>query len=105
MTNHQMVLTSDLARAARALTQVSPRTIGREAGLEKKQLRQFEKGNQPMAAEPAARLIRALEHYGAVFIPDDEQGGYGVRRKYNAAKVRRLEAWEDEGGPAADDDI
>ncbi|WP_417217795.1 XRE family transcriptional regulator [Arthrobacter sp.] len=105
MTNHQMVLTSDLARAARALTQVSPRAIAREAGLEKKQLREFEKGNQPLAAEPAASLLRALEHFGVAFIPDDEQGGYGVRRKYNAAKVRRLETWEDEGGPAFEDDI
>lgn len=105
MTNSHMVLAPDLARAARALTQVSSKAIAREAALEKHQVRAFEKGNQPLTAEQADRLRRALEHFGVVFIADDEHGGYGVRRKFNAAKVRRLETWEGEGGPAYEDDI
>lgn len=98
-------LTPDLARAARALTQVSAKVIGRASGLEKQQVRSFEKGNQPLAPEQAARLRRALEEHGVRFIPDDDHAGYGVRRKFNASKVRRLETWEDEGGPAYEDDI
>ncbi|MBM6622435.1 XRE family transcriptional regulator [Micrococcaceae bacterium RIT802] len=105
MTNSQMVIAPDLARAARALTQVSSKVIARAAELEKQQVRAFEKGNQPLTADQAGRLARALEQYGVVFIPDDEHGGYGVRRKFNAAKVGRLETWEGEGGPAYEDDI
>ncbi|WP_372698886.1 XRE family transcriptional regulator [Arthrobacter sp. JSM 101049] len=98
-------LTPDLARAARALTQVSARVIGRAAGLEKQQVRAFEKGKEPLAADQLRHLRRALEEHGVVFIPDDDQGGCGVRRKFNSSKVRRLETWEGEGGPAYEDDI
>lgn len=105
MTKSPTPLTPDLARAARSLTQVSSKTIARAASLEKQQVRAFEKGNQPLTAEQAGRLRRALEEYGVVFIDDDEHAGYGVRRKFNAAKVRRLETWEGEGGPAYEDDI
>lgn len=31
--------------------------------------------------------------------------GYGVRQKFNPRTVKRLENWENEGGPAGDDDI
>ena len=105
MTTTAEDLTPDLARSARALTQVSAGVIGRAAGLEKQQVRAFEKGNQPLAADQLRHLRRALEEHGVVFIPDDDQGGYGVRRKFNSSKVRRLETWEGEGGPAYEDDI
>ncbi|GAB3271949.1 XRE family transcriptional regulator [Arthrobacter pigmenti] len=105
MTNSSTILTHDLARSARALTQVSAKVIGLAADLEKQQVRDFEKGNRPLAAEQQRRLRRALEEYGVVFIPDDDRGGYGVRRKFNTSKVRRLETWEGEGGAAYEDDI
>ena len=40
------------------------------------------------------------------FIADGEDGrGHGVRLKFSAAKVEKIESWEDEGGFAADDDV
>ena len=40
-------------------------------------------------------------------VPVDEEAGvgYGVRQKYNSRKTRRLDTWENEGGPALEDDI
>lgn len=105
MTNPSTFIPADLARAARAITQVSSKVIGRAAGLEKQQIRAFEKGNQDLTLEQNAMLRHALEQYGAVFVEEDEDAGRGVRRKYNASKVRRLETWEGEGGPAYEDDI
>lgn len=105
MTKSLMPLTPDLARAARALTQVSSKVISRAASLEKHQVRTFEKGNPSLTGEQQSRLRRALEEFGVAFIDDDDHGGYGVRRKFNAAKVGRLETWEGEGGPAYEDDI
>lgn len=105
MTTTPQDLTPDLARSARALTQVSASVIGHAAGLEKQQVKDFEKGRHSLAADQLRHLRRALEEHGVVFIADDEQGGYGVRRKFNSSKVRRLETWEGEGGPAYEDDI
>ena len=105
MSKNPLMITSDLARAARALTQVSAKVIARNAGLDKQQVRDFEKGNAPLTPEQNQQLRRALGQFGVVFIEDDDHGGYGVRRKFNATKVRRLETWEGEGGPAYEDDI
>ncbi|MGM0931125.1 MAG: XRE family transcriptional regulator [Actinomycetota bacterium] len=105
MSKSSMIIPSDLARAARALTQVSAKVIGKAAGLDKKQVREFEKANQTLTPEQNWQLRRALEQFGVVFIADDDHGGYGVRRKFNASKIKRLETWEGEGGPAYEDDI
>ena len=50
-------------------------------------------------------LRRTSGQFGVVFIEDDDHGGYGVRRNFNTTKVKRLETWEGEGGPAYEDDI
>lgn len=105
MTNSSRLIPADLARAARAIAQVPCKAIGRVAGLEKTQIRAFEKGNHELTPQQNARLRHALEHYGAHFIEEDDEGGYGVRRKYNSEKVGRLQAWEGEGGPAGEDDF
>jgi hypothetical protein len=105
MSNPLTVIPFDLARAARALTQVSAKVIGRSAGLDKQQVRDFEKGKLSLTPEQNGQLRRALEKFGVVFIDDDDQGGYGVRRKFNATKITRLETWEGEGGTAYEDDI
>lgn len=105
MTRYLDPLTPDLARAARALTQVSVEEIAQSAGLEPAQVRDFE--HRGFALDPGAnkKLRAALEEFGAVFFDEDEHGGYGVRRKYTAAKARQLGRWEGEGGPAYEDDI
>ncbi|GAA1149625.1 XRE family transcriptional regulator [Nesterenkonia lutea] len=105
MKRYSAPLTPDLARAARALTQVSVEEISQAASLESAQVRDFE--HRGFALDPAAnrKLRAALEEFGAVFFDEDDLGGYGVRRKYNAAKTRQLTRWESEGGPAYEDDI
>ena len=39
------------------------------------------------------------------FLPEDRQHSYGVRRRHSARGVGRMVNWENEGGPAADDDL
>lgn len=100
-----MIIDGYLARAARALVQLSATTVAERAGCTRKQLKAFEKGQWELTAEQQGDLRRALEHYGAIFIPDDGQGGYGVRLKFNRNKVSLIETWEGEGGMSADDDV
>ena len=50
-------------------------------------------------------LQAALEHYGAVFIPEDGGNGAGVRLKFSRSVTKRLSMLEGEGGPAASDDV
>lgn len=94
----KIVLTNDLARAARAFTKVSRKTIAGDAGLTKDQVRDFERGVIDLEETEKERLLRSLEKYGALFIPEDETAGYGVRRKYQREKLMRLNTWEGEGG-------
>lgn len=96
----EVFFTPDLARAARAFTKVSARTIAESAGLTKQQVRGFEKGGT-LSDDEKLRLREFLEKYGALFIPEDETAGYGVRRKYTREKLKKLNTWEDEGGSAS----
>jgi hypothetical protein len=98
-------LTTDLARAARALAQVSLTCVAEHAELAPERLSAFERHRIGLAAGERFRLRRALEDFGVVFIPEGDQGGYGVRRRFTRAKVTRLESWENEGGPAYEDAI
>lgn len=94
----QDMLTADLARAARAFTKVSVGTIADSAGLTRQDVRDFEKGVRDLPADAKQRLKESLEKYGAHFIPEDEELGYGVRRKYTREKLFRLNTWDSEGG-------
>lgn len=94
-----------MARAARALTQVSYSVVARAAELEPDRLQAFERGHGTLDADESHRLREALERFGALFIADDDHAGYGVRQKFNSVKAKRLETWEGEGGPAYEDDI
>jgi len=105
MNAYPQPLTPDLARAARALTQVSVATLADEAGLDPTAIRGFETGVHSLNPAENASLLRALEQFGADFIAEDEVSGYGVRQRYNTAKVRRFENWENEGGPVREDDV
>lgn len=98
-------LPPDLARAGRALAQVSRETVASATGFTVEQLRQFELSEVSITADENLALRRALEHYGVEFFPDDEHGGYGVRRKFGVTSSARVENWEDEGGVPGEDDI
>lgn len=105
MKRYYAPMTPDLARAARALTQVSVEEIAEAASLETERVRNFEHRGLALDPEANKRLRLALEEFGALFFDEDDQGGYGVRRKYNSSKTRQLGRWEGEGGPAFEDDI
>ncbi|MGJ9374266.1 hypothetical protein [Nesterenkonia sp. CF4.4] len=105
MKRYEASLTPDLARAARALTQVSVEEIAEAASLEPPLVRNFEHRGFALSPDANKRLRRALEEFGVVFFDEDDRGGYGVRRKYNSSRVRQLTRWEDEGGRAYEDDI
>src|SRR5690606_21467360 len=96
--NEDFRLTSDLARAARAFTKVSKKTIAEGAGLTQDQVRDFERGVIGLGPDERARLRASLEKHGALFIPEDETAGYGVRRRHTREKLMRLNTWEGEGG-------
>ena len=96
--NEDVFLTPDLARAARAFTKVSVGTIAKRADLTRDEVRGFEQSRLSLQTEEKARLKESLEHFGAMFIDEDDQGGYGVRRKYPREGFMRLNTWEGEGG-------
>ncbi|WP_245409299.1 XRE family transcriptional regulator [Shinella sp. WSJ-2] len=43
-------------------------------------------------------LQSSLELAGAVFLPDGDYGGAGVRLKFNSSETRRIATLEGEGG-------
>jgi hypothetical protein len=105
MSTEEIIIDGPLARATRILCQVSAKDVAAEAELGKSELKDYEKGRDDLTAEQERRLILALEQYGARFIPDGRDGGYGMRLKFGRAKVRAIERWEDEGGTAGTDDV
>lgn len=98
------IFNGELARAARALVGVNALYVAREAGITRNELRDFEKGLHDLPDSTREQLREALQELGAVFLPDDETGGYGVRLKFSRNKARQIDRWEGEGGPAAEDD-
>ncbi|WP_026926720.1 hypothetical protein [Granulicoccus phenolivorans] len=105
MTSHDFIIPGDLARSARALTQVSYAMVAEAADLSAQRLRAYEQGDGTLDAEENLRLRRALEEFGALFVAEDERAGYGVRKKWSESTTQRVETWEGEGGLAGDDDI
>lgn len=107
MTSTPPPITADLARAARALSQVSRKVLAEHTGLDAKLLRDVERGRRAVTAPQSELLREAFEELGVEFLPVDEEAGvgHGVRQKFNPRTVKRLENWENEGGPAAEDDI
>tara|TARA_R110002124_G_scaffold117983_4_gene275160 strand:- start:29750 stop:30067 length:318 start_codon:yes stop_codon:yes gene_type:complete len=99
------LLSPDLARAARALAQVSADAVANSSELTTQQIRDFEHGRIAFDRDTKRRLRRALEGFGVTFIAEDETSGAGVRKKFNSLKVRRLDNWENEGGTSAEDDF
>lgn len=106
MTQHTLNLTGYLARAARALVEVSADHLASEANLTHDQLRAFERGTASLSEAQLLELRVALERHGAIFLPDGPDGrGYGVQLKFSRVGSKRIDTWESEGGPAAEDDV
>ena len=94
-----------LARAARILCMVSTKVVGLRSGLDEQRLRDYERGVGDLGDAEVQSLVDALEYFGARFIPEGDDGGVGVRRKFSRTKVRMIDTWESEGGPVGEDDV
>lgn len=105
MTNRELFMDGALARSARVLCQVSTRVVALRAGLDRDLLRDYERGVVDLSDAEAQQLADALMYFGARFIPEDDDGGVGVRRKFSRTKVRMIDRWESEGGPVGEDDV
>ncbi|HTO29095.1 MAG TPA: NUDIX hydrolase [Devosia sp.] len=99
-----VVITAAQCRAARALIDWSADRLTAEAGLSMEQLEEFEGGGR-VDPELNMRLRRALEGGGANFLSERRGRGLGVRLKFCRQVAKRIDVWENEGGPAAADDI
>lgn len=95
---NEFTLRGDLARAGRAFASVSILTIASDSGLSEDQIRDYEKGGDNLSEEEMVKLRKSLEKFGALFLPEADGYGYGVRRRHPREKLMRLSDWEDEGG-------
>jgi len=99
------VFNSNLARAGRALVGISTWYIADETGIERKKIRKFERGIITLPEEQQEAIKEVLIEHGALFLPDSNAGGYGVRLKFPSEKTRQIDRWESEGGQPAEDDV
>lgn len=100
-----MTITGSLARAARALVQLPRDHVARLAALDASALADFEAGRAELDDNAEARLRHALEESGALFLPEEDAGGVGVRLKFTARDARAINRLEGEGGPVGEDDV
>ena len=99
-----VVITAAQCRAARALIDWSVDLLAVEVGLSIEQLEAFEQGDS-LDSELNRRVRRALERGGASFLSERRGRGLGVRLKFGRQLAKRIDVWENEGGPAAVDDV
>ena len=68
-------------RMARAGVKISVRELAELSGVADSTILRFESGKGAILATNMARIQRALEEAGAIFITGDASGGPGVRIK------------------------
>lgn len=100
----QDVFDSSLARAARALVGISTWYIADETGIERNNIRQFERGVISLPDHQQEAIKHVLLEHGALFLPDSQDAGYGVRLQHSMSKTRQIQQWESEGGLAGEND-
>lgn len=93
--------------AARALTGISRSDLAAAAKLPLTTLRRMEASGSafPNAGDRLQAVRKALEDFGAVFIPEGDGLGGGVRLKFTRLDVKQINRLESEGGPARSDDV
>lgn len=91
--------------AARALVQIDRAELAGQTGISIGDIAEFEDGFIEIADETAAKLKAALEELGAMFLPEEDDVGAGVRLKFNRTITGRIANLENEGGRIASDDV
>jgi hypothetical protein len=92
--------------AGRVLAGVGREKLARLAEISVPTLRRIEAARGPVGGlvdNPGA-VTQALEKLGVRFIPENG-GGVGVRLKFTASDVRRINTLESEGGIVGEDDV
>ena len=92
-------------RAGRALIGWSIERLSDVSRISTRDISAFESGSRKIDAASVTALRRALEEGGAQFIAEGKVRGPGVRLKFSRLIVKRIDIWENEGGPAGDDDV
>lgn len=98
------VISAAQCRAARGLVDWTISRLAEESGVLLADLSAFERGGDidPLTV---SSIMRSLEGAGAKFLPEGKGRGAGVRLKFARQTVKRIDIWENEGGPAAEDDV
>ena len=93
--------------AARALTGISQADLAKAAGVPVEVLATMEKsGNAPLPhAGSIDAIARALESFGAIFVPEGDGFGAGVRFRFTRQDNRQIGRLEGEGGIVKEDDV
>lgn len=91
-------------RAARALIEISREMLASFSGVDEDTILRFERKLETPSDETILSLRHALEHAGAVFLPEGERG-IGVQLKFTRSEARRLSILESEGGVVGDDEV
>jgi transcriptional regulator with XRE-family HTH domain len=104
---HKTLITGRLIAAARALTGVSQARVAEASGLSVQTLMEMESSGSapPQSADDANSVQRALESFGAMFIPEADGIGAGVRLKFLRQDVKQIGRLEGEGGLVKEDDV
>jgi transcriptional regulator with XRE-family HTH domain len=100
-------ITGGQITAARALTGISQAKLAIGAKVQPSTLRRLE-ARGALANDldgDVAKIYRALEDLGAVFIDEKDGAGVGVRLKFSRSQARAIDRWENEGGAVAEDDV
>jgi hypothetical protein len=101
------LITGRLIAAARALTGISHSHLSEACGLPVQTLIEMESAGSasPQSAVEAESVQRALEGFGAMFIPEGGGIGAGVRLKFLRQDVKQIGRLEGEGGLVREDDV
>lgn len=99
-------ITGRLVAAARALAGVGQEDFATAAHLTVDRLQTLECAGSAWISEPEdqSAILRALDHFGVVIIPESDGMGAGLRLNFTRQDVRQLARLEGEGGMVGSDD-
>jgi hypothetical protein len=104
--NAVMKVSGRQVAAARVLVGVSRAELARAFGISVEEMGRIEaSGSTPLAAGDVERALRALDTFGAVFIPEGDGLGAGVRLKFMRLDAKQIGRMEGEGGNVGEDDV
>lgn len=92
--------------AGRVLAGIAQADLAAAASVSVPTLRRMEASEGPASGmkNNVDAVRRALENFGVVFVAENG-GGVGVRLKFTALSVKRIDVLENEGGIVGEDDV